>query len=205
MSRLLIQFLRLYKSFGALVLFDNISLSVNQGDVFALIGENGSGKTTLLQLMTGTLLPDLGHVSKSPHLTIGFLPQEITLSCSNITVREYIEEGILSELERKMAVCLDNTENLSKWSELHERYEQLGGYRRMPIEKALKGLKLEASLLHHTMSSLSSGQRVRFALAKALIDNPDLLLLDEPTNHLDSEMLDWLEKVLYGQALQRKR
>jgi ATPase subunit of ABC transporter with duplicated ATPase domains len=196
MSRLLIQFSHLFKSFGSFSLFDDISLSINQGEIFALIGENGAGKTTLLQLLIGSSLPDAGHFSRAPHLTTGFLPQELSLPSSDISARAYIEEGILSDLERRMTACLDDPDRLAEWSELHERYEQLGGYQRMPIEKVLKGLKLDVSLLDLPMTTLSSGQRVRVALAKALIENPDLLLLDEPTNHLDLEMLDWLEEML---------
>ncbi len=196
MSRLLIQFSHLFKSFGSFSLFEDLSLSINQGEVFALIGENGAGKSTLLQLLTGASLPDAGHITKAPHLSIGFLPQEIPLQSPTISAREYLEEGPLSDLERQMAACLEQTDRLVEWAELHERYEQLGGYRRMPIEKILKGLKLETPLLESPMSSLSSGQRVRIALAKALIANPDLLLLDEPTNHLDQEMLYWLQEML---------
>lgn len=195
MSRLLIQFSHLFKSFGSFSLFDDISLSINEGEIFALIGENGAGKTTLLQLLTGTLSKDAGNFSKAPHLRIGYLPQEISLQSADIRARAYIEEGPLAELERQMNACLDD-DQLAAWAGLHERYEQLGGYQRLPLEKILHGLKLDASLLDLPMNTLSSGQRFRMLLAKALIDNPDLLLLDEPTNHLDSEMLNWLEKML---------
>jgi ATPase subunit of ABC transporter with duplicated ATPase domains len=196
MSQLLVQFSHLFKSFGSLSLFDDISVSIHQGEVFALIGENGTGKTTLLQLLTGAAMPDAGHFSRAPHLSSGFLPQEISLPSPDIRVRAYLEEGSLSGLERQMQACLDQPDRLAEWAELHERYDQLGGYRRMPIEKILQGLKLETSLLDLSMAVLSSGQRVRVALARALIDNPDLLLLDEPTNHLDQEMVDWLEKMI---------
>ncbi|MBI5345587.1 MAG: ABC-F family ATP-binding cassette domain-containing protein [Chlamydiae bacterium] len=196
MSKLLIQFSHLFKSFGSNLIFDDISLSINQGEIFALIGENGSGKTTLLNLLTGTVLPDAGVFSKASNLSIGFLPQEISLPRLDISARAYIEEGPLSELERQMQACLDQPDRLAEWEKLHERYEQLGGYQRLPIEKILSGLKLETSLLDLSMATLSSGQRVRIALAKALIENPDLLLLDEPTNHLDQEILEWLKKTL---------
>lgn len=195
MSQLLIQFSHLFKSFDSFLLFDDISLSINEGEIFALIGENGAGKTTLLRLLTGSSKPDAGRFSRASRLSVGYLPQEVSLQAADICARAYLEEGTLTELERKMAVSLED-ENLLVWSELHEQYEQLGGYRRLPIEKILKGLKLEVSLLNLPMASLSSGQRVRIALAKALIENPDLLLLDEPTNHLDLEMLEWLEKTL---------
>ncbi|MBS4168986.1 ribosomal protection-like ABC-F family protein [Parachlamydia sp. AcF125] len=196
MSRLFIQFSHLFKSFGSFSLFEDIALSINEGDVFALIGENGAGKTTLLQLLAGTAQADSGDFSRASDLSIGFLKQEIILADSSVAVREFIEGSSLSNLEKEMAACLEDSSRLTEWAELHEKYECLGGYRRIPIEQVLRGLKLESSLLDLSMSSLSSGQRVRAALAQALIENPKLLLLDEPTNHLDQEMIQWLEAAL---------
>ena len=196
MSRLLIQFSHLFKSFGSFPLFEDVSLSINEGELFAVIGENGAGKTTLLQLLAGTLQPDSGNLIKAANLSIGSLPQEIVLANPSVLVREFIEGDSLLDLEREMAACLEDPSRLAEWAELHEKYEQLGGYRQVPVEQVLRGLKLESSLLDLPMSRLSSGQRVRAALAKALIENSDLLLLDEPTNHLDQEMLDWLEAAL---------
>lgn len=196
MSRLLIQFSHLFKSFASFVLFDDISLSINDGEIFALIGENGSGKTTLLQLLAGVAKPDNWQLSQASHLTIGFLPQEITLANSELTVRAYLEEVTLTELEQQMAACLESPDRWDEWCDLHEQYERLGGYQRTPIEKVLKGLKIESALLDLPMSILSSGQKVCVALAKVLIENPDLLLLDEPTNHLDLERLGWLAGIL---------
>ena len=200
MSRLFIQFSHLFKSFGSFSLFEDISLSINEGDVFALIGENGAGKTTLLQLLNGTAQADSGNFSKASGLSIGFLQQEIILADSSVSVREFIEGNSLSDLEKEMAACLEDPNRLSEWAELHEKYERLGGYRRIPIEQVLRGLKIESNLLDLPMQRLSSGQRVRAALAKALIENPDLLLLDEPTNHLDQEMIQWLEEALRQRA-----
>src|SRR3990167_7532683 len=102
MSRLLIQFSHLFKSFGPNPLFDDISLSINDGEVFALIGENGAGKTTLLQLLMGLAQPDSSHLNRAPHLTIGFLPQEVLFCNSEINARGYLDEGPLSHLERQM-------------------------------------------------------------------------------------------------------
>ncbi len=195
MSRLLVQLSHLSKSFGSSTLFNDISLSINAGESFALIGENGSGKTTLLHLLVGSILPDTGQVHRSPNLSIGFLPQEVVISHPELSVKQYLEEGALTDLEQRMAACLDNPDRLTEWAQLHDEYEKRGGYHRVPLEKALKGLKLEADL-EKTMASLSSGQRVRVALAKSLINNPDLFLLDEPTNHLDQEMLIWLQETL---------
>ncbi|MBM3192588.1 MAG: ABC-F family ATP-binding cassette domain-containing protein, partial [Chlamydiae bacterium] len=194
MSRLLLQFSHLFKSFGSFPLFEDLFFSIHEGECFALIGENGAGKTTLLQLLAGRLPPDAGSINRAPGLSIGLLPQEITLDEPSMLVREFMEKGVLSDLEKAMAACLDN--HLAKWAELHEQYEHLGGYRRMPIEQCLHGLKLDSRLLDRTCESLSSGQRMRVGLAKALLENPDLLLLDEPTNHLDQEMTEWLTTVL---------
>lgn len=196
MSRLLVQFSNLFKSFDSSLLFEDISLSINEGDIFALIGENGSGKTTILKLLLGLLQPDAGKVTKAADLSIGFLPQEIVFSNPSLLVREYIEGSSLSNLEKEMTACLEDQTRLSEWCELHEKYERMGGYRRVPVEKVVNGLKFNDSLLDLPMSSLSSGERVRATLAKILIENPDLLLLDEPTNHLDQEMVEWLEGFL---------
>jgi ATPase subunit of ABC transporter with duplicated ATPase domains len=193
MSRLLIQISHLFKSFDSFPLFEDLSLSINEGELFALIGKNGAGKTTLLQLLAGTVQPDSGDFSKASTLSIGILQQEIILVDPSISVREFIEGSSLSDLEKAMASCLEDPSRLTEWAELHERYERLGGYRRIPVEQVLCGLKLASALLDFPISCLSSGQRVRAALAKLLIQNPDLLLLDEPTNHLDQEMIAWLE------------
>lgn len=196
MSRLLLQFSHLFKSFSAFSLFEDISLSINEGDFFALIGDNGAGKTTLLQLLAGITQANSGKFSRASNLSIGYLQQETTLNDPSISVRQYIEGNSLSNLEKEMATCLEDPSRLSEWAELHETYERLGGYRKAPIEQVLRGLKLENCVLDLPMSSLSSGQQMRASLAKALVENPNLLLLDEPTNHLDQEMIEWLEIAL---------
>lgn len=198
MSRNLIQFSHLSKFFGPRALFEDISLSINQSECFALIGENGAGKTTLLQILAGLEKPDIGKIQYTSDLSIGFLPQEISLTDNEITAREFIESGSLRELEQKMRAledCLHQKEKLTEWADLHEEYEKKGGYRKIPLEEILHGLKLNQSL-DLPLSSLSSGEKVRTALAKAVIEDPDLLLLDEPTNHLDQEMLCWLQELL---------
>lgn len=124
------------------------------------------------------------------------MPQEVVVSDPELSIKQYLEEGILTDLEQRMAACLDDPDRLTEWAQLHDEYEKRGGYHRVPLEKALRGLKLETDL-EKPMGSLSSGQRVRASLAKALMSNPDLLLLDEPTNHLDQEMLAWLQETLH--------
>lgn len=195
MSRSLIQFSHLFLSFGLYSLFEGISLSISEGEVFALIGENGAGKTTLLRLFAGDLFPDTGELSRAGFLRVGFLTQEITFEDTEQIVLAYIEEGELSKIERQMDLCLENNQ-LSEWAAWHEKYEELGGYQKIPLEKVLQGLNIETHLLKQSVDSLSGGQKIRVALAKALCQNPDLLLLDEPTNHLDAESIVWLEKTL---------
>jgi ATPase subunit of ABC transporter with duplicated ATPase domains len=194
MSRLLIQLSNISISFGPLSLFEDLSISIHEGDRFALIGENGSGKTTLLRLLAGLTSPDEGEVLRVDTLTIGLLPQEVTVNCPLATVRSYIEEGTFLQLEKAMEECL-SLGRLVEWERLHEEYERKGGYRRVPLEAAVQGLHLQG-LLDVPMQQLSSGQRVRAALAKALLNAPDVLLLDEPTNHLDAVMVAWLQGVL---------
>lgn len=195
MSKPLIQFTHLYKSFGNLSLFEEISLSVSTGEVFALIGENGVGKTTLLRVLLGEIIPDAGSKIQAPDLTIGYLPQEILIQDPEQTVREFLRKGPLFELEEKIAFCLQ-VGQLEEWEELHEAYERLGGYLGEPLEKVMLGLEIQESLLNSEMRFLSGGQRVRIALAKALMQNPSLLLLDEPTNHLDERTIHWLVETL---------
>jgi ATPase subunit of ABC transporter with duplicated ATPase domains len=194
MSQLLIQLSRISISFGQQPLFEDISLSIHQGECCALIGENGAGKTTLLRLLAGPLAPEEGEVHRAAGLTIGFLPQEIIIDTPSQLVRTYLEEGPLTDLEKMMEGCLIEN-RLDEWEKLHEEYEHKGGYQQLPLEQIMKGLHLEP-LFDRTVSSLSSGQRIRVALAKTLIDNPDVLLLDEPTNHLDHSMRVWLQNVL---------
>lgn len=185
MSQLLVQFRHLSHYFGSRPVFEDVSLSIHRGELYALVGENGAGKTTLLSLLA----------KERPGLRIGYLPQEIPIPDPMIRVRDVLEDSRLAELESRMSACLE-AEKLAAWEELHRTYEELGGYQRIPVEQALVGLKIDRALLDAPFAELSSGQRTRVALAKALMENPDLLLLDEPTNHLDQEMLDWLKTTL---------
>ena len=181
---LLIQLSALSKFSGPRCLLNQIDLSVSKGERCALIGENGSGKTTLLQLLAGALVPDSGSIHKKASLQMSYVPQEIPSAASPL--RTFLLEGPLAEFERRLCALvdhLDDPEHLRVWSILHEEFDARGGYRRPPTED----IDLDRSL-----STLSSGQRMRAALAKALIEAPDLLLLDEPTNHLDHATKNWL-------------
>ncbi len=197
MSQLLIQCSHISISFDSKLIFDDISFSISRNDCFAIIGENGSGKTTLLHLISGDIKGDTGTRLQAPHITIGYLPQEVPIPSKDMTGRMYLENNAFTLLEHHMALCLEDPKRLEEWEKLHDEYSMKGGYHKPPIEKALQGLKIENELLDLPLHSLSSGQRVRIALAKSLLENPDLLLLDEPTNHLDNDMVAWLKTVLH--------
>jgi len=188
MSRLLLQLSHVYLSFGPLALFRDISVSIHAGERFALIGENGIGKTTLFKLIMNYIESDSGQIDRSSHLTISYLAQEI--SHPPINVRTYLENTFEQQMEEALA-----SGNIKEWERLYEQFEQQGGYKRLPLEKVVKGLHIDIPL-DTEMSTLSSGQKIRVALAKVLVENPDILLLDEPTNHLDQTTLSWLEETL---------
>nr|MBA3285899.1 ABC-F family ATP-binding cassette domain-containing protein [Nitrosopumilus sp.] len=184
MTRLLIQCTHAFKSFGTFPLFQGITLSVNHGEKFALIGENGCGKSTLLHILAGLQTIDEGKIQRAKQLTVGILFQEIVIPDPMISVRDYILDSSLRELECRMAhlqTCMDDPLCLAQWGELHDEYVRKGGYQTLPVEEVLYHLKMDLAL-GQPMSSLSCGQRMRAALAKILINNPDLILLDEPTN-----------------------
>ncbi|MBA3239540.1 MAG: ABC-F family ATP-binding cassette domain-containing protein [Parachlamydiaceae bacterium] len=198
MSRLLIHCTHLCKNFGSQRLFERLSLSVNAGERFALIGENGCGKTTLIKILKGLVLPDEGDVRSAKNLVISYLPQELYDFCPDQTARDYLLDTPLRELERRMAFLersLDDPDVLTKWAELQADFEQRGGYSRIPIEKVLFPLKIDLAL-DSLMGNLSGGERMRIALAKVLMEKSDLLLLDEPTSHLDFDMINWLQTML---------
>lgn len=187
MSQLLIQLSHIFKSFGSFSLFNDFSLSIHRGERVALIGENGSGKTSIIKLLTKEMLPDRGDVFYLSHLKVGYVPQEMTFPNSRISARKYLEDPILFQLEQEMTMCLEDPHLYSSWERLHEQYEQLGGYERLPIEKSLEALEFPLALLDVPLDFLSCGERLKLSLVKTLAQHPDLLLLDEPTNHLDEK------------------
>lgn len=185
----------------------NISLSVNDRDRIGLLGINGIGKSTLLNIISGQLEYDEGTISSKQGLRIGYLKQNEALNSSN-TLKEEIEDSLkevfeirkaIEEITLKMANAQKNEyESLSaEYDRLTNKYNALDGHNaEVRINTVLEGMGFGSFDMNSKIAVLSGGEKMRFAMCKILVQNPELLILDEPTNHLDFEMLGWLEGYL---------
>ncbi|HEX8516087.1 MAG TPA: ABC-F family ATP-binding cassette domain-containing protein [Bacteroidia bacterium] len=195
------------KAYGAKKLFDKISFGLNQGQRIALIAKNGAGKSTLLKIITGKEIADEGSVTFRKDITVTYLNQnpvfneedtvvEAIYKTSNPAlnaVREY--EFALEDFEKEM-----NDKTSDRLERATERMNDLDAWQmEAKVTEVLQRLKIK--FLDKQIGVLSGGQKKRVALAKVLIDEPQLLILDEPTNHLDVEMIEWLENYLINKDL----
>ena len=200
--------------FSAKTLFDNINFVVNSRDKIALVGKNGAGKSTMLKIIAGLQNPTSGGVAKSSDLTIGYLPQQMTLA-DDTTVMEDIRKVFshiddmkrhLNELNQNLAertdyASLEYGELIEHMTELTEQIAMAESDNWMAeAEKTLIGLGFVREDFDRPTSEFSGGWRMRIELAKILLRRPDVLLLDEPTNHLDIESIQWLETFLATKA-----
>jgi len=197
-------------SFPDKSVLDGVSLTVYPKDRLALVGENGSGKTTLFRILTGHLEPDAGDVAFARGLRIGHLEQDFAdldregHTCLEVALEPFAPlirleqriDGLGAELATQRTQ--ENMDKLlSELGEAQQSLEAAGGYGfRARTEAALSGLGLPKSYWERDVNELSSGQKMRLALARILLDEHDLLLLDEPTNHLDIETQDVLLEAL---------
>ncbi|WP_149304808.1 ABC-F family ATP-binding cassette domain-containing protein [Pareuzebyella sediminis] len=182
------------KSYGELVLFENLSFGVNKDQKIALIAKNGTGKTSILNIMSGTDSPDSGQVNYRKGIRVSFLEQEPALD-PNLTVEETIfaaDNEILRVIQR-YEKALESPEDVDTYQSAFEAMERFHAWDFETLYKQIL-FKLKLEDLHAKVGLLSGGQKKRLALANALINKPDLLVLDEPTNHLDLEMIEWLEE-----------
>ncbi len=185
----------------------NVNFTVNEKDRIGLLGINGVGKTTLLNIITSNIECDEGTVSYSNNLRIGYLKQNEALDTTN-TLREEIQNALklafdtrkqLEDISKKIATAqTDEYDTLNaEYERLTNIYNAVDGYNaEVRINTVLNGMGFGDFNLDNSVSVLSGGEKTRFALAKILVENPDLLILDEPTNHLDFSMLNWLESYL---------
>ncbi|GAB1454632.1 ABC-F family ATP-binding cassette domain-containing protein [Draconibacterium sp.] len=185
----------LSKRWGELMLFENISFTIFEGQKVALIAKNGTGKSTLLDILAGKETPDSGLITVSNDVKIGYFEQIPKLNPDHSVLEEIFtsdNEKLKTVKEFELAVTENNQ---SKIAEISSKMDELGAWDiEVEIKQILTQLKIDLHDLK--ISELSGGQKKRVALAKVLIDKPDLLILDEPTNHLDLEMIEWLEAYL---------
>jgi len=203
----LLQAVNIRHAFGADVILDGVTLSIEPGERVGLVGRNGCGKTTLLRSIAGALTPDAGDIQVSRGGRVGYLKQDPDLPADE-TLREAAEgafatlhrlhQDLRDVFERMADADGDELERLLRKQERLEReIEAEGGYAvDHKIDATLHGLGFTDDQFQVECRDLSGGQRSRLALARLLLESPDLLLLDEPTNHLDIHGRMWLENFL---------
>jgi ATP-binding cassette subfamily F protein 3 len=196
------------KQFGSKVLFRDCSLQIGVRDRIGLVGPNGAGKTTLFRMILAEESIDDGEIRIAKRVKIGYLPQEVITFAGNIVLEEVLKSATgITSLQDKMKILEEELssiedpeeqERLAKeYGKLQERYTLLGGYGlEAEAKQILQGLGFKENDFCRTTDELSGGWLMRIALAKILLQSPDLLFLDEPTNHLDLESLIWLENFL---------
>lgn len=193
-----LQIENLTKSYGDRLLFGDVTFGINQGDKIGLIAKNGTGKTTLLRIIAGLESPDSGTVTFRSDLRVGYLDQTpafdpgmtVLDACmvpdtpSAIIVAEY-EKALLEGDQSRIEKSMQKMEAAGAWN-YDERLRQLL-------------TRFHITDMNARMGTLSGGQQKRVALARILLENPDMIILDEPTNHLDIDIIEWLENYLTRQ------
>lgn len=204
---MILQCSHINKTFLTDEILSDISFHINEQEKAALVGINGSGKSTLLKIIMGELSADSGEVIIAKDTTVGYLAQNINYA-SDRTIAEEMQDARpeLVKLEQQIEELSDrmnHTEGeelkncIRQFDHANQRYEQLGGYTwQSELTGVLKGLGFAKEDFGKAVASLSGGEKTRVALAKMLLNAPDLIILDEPTNHLDLNAIRWLEGYL---------
>jgi ATP-binding cassette subfamily F protein 3 len=196
------------KQYGNKILYRNGSFQINPGEKIGLVGPNGAGKTTVFKVIMGDEGIEEGSISKPDKVTVGYFSQDIEDMRGRSALEEVkaanpkvpVIQARLTEIEHLLSSPMDDdamAKILDEYGMLQAEYEQLGGYDLdSRAAEILTGLGIGPDDYHRPTESFSGGWKMRIALSKILLLNPDVLLMDEPTNHLDLESIVWLESWL---------
>ena len=205
----MLQLINLSKDFAGTPLFNNISWHLKKGERVALVGENGAGKSTLMKIIAGLNEPTSGEIQFARGAKAAYLPQDGIVTTGRMLFHEAraalgellaMEEELHrlgQDMERMPHDSPEHDQLLHRYGELQEQFRHRGGYTmEAEIGSVLKGLGFSQDDWHRDCGEFSGGWQMRIALARLLLQKPDVLLLDEPTNHLDLEARNWLEEYL---------
>lgn len=199
------------KSYGTTEILNSITFSVEENEKIGMVGKNGAGKTTIFKMISSELTPDSGSLYFDGEKRVGYLSQNLGIDENTTVFKETIKvyqnlidiEKRMREIENSIALLSENPESseykslLKEYGNLQEEFERNNGYGIESFARGiLIGLGIKPDDFNKEIRFLSGGQKTRVALAKLLLENPDILLLDEPTNHLDLNAISYLEGFL---------